>query len=334
LPSIICRIHKSENMPANKLPAIRMLTAVLLATCLSSHTYAAPVAKDTDLKFNFPDWKTVAIDDHDLGGGVHMLESFGGNIGVYSWSSGVFMVDAEYPELSDRIRALVAKISPQAIRFLVDTHYHWDHLGGNAHFARSGATVIASDETRKHVLERQARSDNPQGQYQPDPFGVPTMTVSSRVVFHLGDETIEVIHLPRIHTDGDLFVHFVKADVIQTGDTFFKGYYPFIDVDNGGSIDGMIAWCDRLYSMAGPHTKIIPGHGVIASREDAKTYGDMLRKVRTRVAAAIAKGESVEQLISEHPLADLDPQYGTYLITSPIILSIVYKDLAHKSPQQ
>lgn len=301
-----------------------MVMLVLLATL------APAVAADLD--FHYPDWKTVPIEDHDLGGGVHMLESFGGNIGVIASDDGVLLIDAEYPELTDRIRAIVKKISPAPIRYVVNTHYHWDHVGGDANFARTGATVISSEQTLRYILERQASGDNPEGQYAPDPKGAPTITVGDHATIQMGDETVELIHLSNVHTDGDLLVRFVNADVIQTGDAFFNGFYPFIDVAKGGSIDGMIALCDTLYEMSGPNTKIIPGHGAIADREYTRVYGKMLRTVRDRVAAAIADGKTLDQLIAEKPLADLDPEFGGNLIKAPTLLQIVYADLSRKRP--
>lgn len=309
------------------------LAVAAAATLLAAPSVSAPVAEDTDeigLDFHFPDWKTVPIVDHDLGGGVHMLESFGGNMGVIAGGDAVFVVDAEYPQLTQRIRTIIARISPKPVRFVVNTHYHWDHVGADGNWARGGATIVSSKETRDHIWDIQAATGNAPGPYQRDTAGVPTLTTGEKMSFHIGSETVEVTHLPPTHTDGDLLIHFVQADVIQTGDAFFKGFYPDIDIDHGGSIDGMIAMCDRLYAMAGPNTKIIPGHGEVARREDARIYGDMLRTVRARVARGIAEGKTVKQLIAEHPLADLDPQFGSNLVKAPYLISIVYKDLARK----
>lgn len=309
-------------------------TGIAAAVLAALAATSAPAANDDDisLDFHFPDWKTVPIADHDLGGGVHMLESFGGNMGVIASRDGIFVVDAEYPEMTERLRAIIARISSRPVRFVVNTHYHWDHAGGDGNWARGGATIVSSTETRAHIVALQTAGSNGSGPYVPDPAGVPTLTTGGQMTFHVGDETVEVTHLPPTHTDGDLLIRYVKADVIQTGDAFFKGFYPDIDIDHGGSIDGMIAMCDRLYAMAGPATKIIPGHGGMATRDDARVYGDMLRTVRDRVARGIAEGKTMKQLIAAHPLADLDPQFGGNLVKAPYLISIVYQDLSRNKP--
>ncbi|HET9388476.1 MAG TPA: MBL fold metallo-hydrolase [Steroidobacteraceae bacterium] len=274
-----------------------------------------------------PDWSKTAVEDRDLGHGVHMLESFGGNIGVIGGSQGVLLVDAEYPQLNDKVVAAVRRISSAPIRYVVDTHWHWDHVGANANFARAGALIISSEQTRRHIVEAQ-RSGSPAGQpYAADPAAIPTLTVGSGTTFHLAGQTVEVIHVPPAHTDGDLIVRYVEADVLQTGDTFFHGFYPDIDIEHGGTIDGMIALYDTLYRMCGPRTKVIPGHGPVASREDIRTYQAMLREVRGRVASGIAAGLSEDALIARHPLDDLDKTWGGNLIKAPYLIAIVYEDL-------
>jgi glyoxylase-like metal-dependent hydrolase (beta-lactamase superfamily II) len=150
------------------------------------------------------------------------------------------------------------------------------------------------------------------------------------VKFHLSGQTVEIIHVPPAHTNGDLIVRFVEADVIQTGDTFFHGFYPDIDQPHGGTIDGMIALYDTLYKMSGPNTKIIPGHGPIANRDDVREYQGMLREVRKRVAKAVDAGMTEEQLVASHPLDDLDKKWGGNLIKQPYLLGIVYEELKDK----
>jgi cyclase len=290
---------------------------------------AGAAAAKPSLSIDLPDWNKTPVVDHDLGGGVHMLESFGGNIGVLAGDQGVLMVDAEYPELTPKVKAAVARISPLPIRYLVDTHWHWDHVGANGLFARDGAVLISSEETRKHIADAQAASASPPGKpYARDPAALPVVTVGEMTRLHLGSHVVEIIHIPPAHTDGDLIVRFVDADVIQTGDSFFHGFYPDIDAAHGGTIDGMIAFYDRLYALCGPNTKIIPGHGDVATREDVRAYQAMLRTVRERVAKALDAGMSEDALIASHPLDDLDAVWGGNLIKQPYLLGIVYEDLA------
>jgi cyclase len=277
--------------------------------------------------FELPDWSKTPVEDRDLGHGVHMLESFGGNIGVLAGDEGVLLVDAEWPELHDKVVAAVTRISNQPIRYLVNTHWHWDHVGGDGLFGKAGAVIFSSEQTRNYLVDAQRRHDGP---YAPDPAALPVVTVTHGTKFHLAGQTVEVIHVPPAHTNGDLVVRFVEADVIQTGDTFFHGFYPDIDQPHGGTIDGMIALYDTLYKMCGPKTRIIPGHGPIANREDVREYQAMLREVRNRVARAVAAGMSEEQLVASHPLDDLDVKWGGNLIKQPYLLAIVYEELKDK----
>jgi cyclase len=281
-----------------------------------------------DLKMDLPDWQKTPVETRDLGHGVYMLESFGGNIGVVAGATGVLLVDAEWPELNGKVRAAVARISSQPIRYVVNTHWHWDHAGGDGLFARSGALIIASQETHDYIAAAQRDSHDASGQYAPDPLAIPAWVVDSGTQrFYIGGQTLEIIHAPPAHTGGDLVVRYVEADVLQTGDTFFHGFYPDIDFEHGGTIDGMIAFYDTLYQLCGPHTKVIPGHGPVARREDLRTYQAMLREVRKRVAAALARGMSEQALIASHPLDDLDKVWGGNLVKQPYLLAIVYEDL-------
>jgi glyoxylase-like metal-dependent hydrolase (beta-lactamase superfamily II) len=275
-------------------------------------------------KMDLPDWSKTPVEDHDLGHGVHMLESFGGNIGVLAGSNGVLLIDAEWPQLHDKVLAAVARISSQPIRYLVNTHWHWDHVGGNGLFGNAGVVIFSSEQTRAYIAQAQRSKTAP---YTADAASLPVVTIPKSITFHLSGQTIEIIHVPPAHTDGDLIVRFVEADVIQTGDTFFHGFYPDIDQPHGGTIDGMIAFYDTLYKMAGPHTQIIPGHGSVGNREDVREYQAMLREVRARVAKAVAAGLTEEQLVDSHPLDDLDGQWGGNLIKQPYLLAIVYEEL-------
>jgi len=303
----------------------RWATALLTMSALfiSASASARPAEK-----MDLPDWSRTPVEDRDLGHGVHMLESFGGNIGVLAGDQGILLIDAEWPQLHDKVLAAVSHISKQPIRYLVNTHWHWDHVGGDGLFGKAGVVIISSEQTREYIRQAQASNASQAGApYAPDPAAIPVVTVNNGMKFHVGGQTVEIIHVPPAHTNGDLIVHFIEADVIQTGDTFFHGFYPDIDQPHGGTIDGMIALYDTLYKMSGPNTKIIPGHGPVANREDIREYQAMLREVRKRVAKAVAAGMTEEQLVASHPLDDLDRKWGGNLIKQPYLLAIVYEEL-------
>jgi cyclase len=303
-----------------------MAGSLLAGSCLLS---TAAVGRPTE-HMELPDWSKTPVEDRDLGSGVHMLESFGGNIGVLAGDEGVLLVDAEWPQLHDKVVAAVGKISPKPIRYLVNTHWHWDHVGGDGLFGKAGVVIFSSEQTRAHIAQAQKQNNAPGTPYAVDPAAIPVVTITNGTKFHLAGQTVEVIQVPPAHTDGDLIVRFVEADVIQTGDTFFHGFYPDIDQPHGGTIDGMIALYDTLYKMCGPHTKIIPGHGPVANRDDVREYQAMLREVRNRVAKAVAAGMTEEQLVASHPLDDLDVKWGGNLIKQPYLLGIVYEELKDK----
>lgn len=274
-----------------------------------------------------PDWETLEITTFDLGNGIYMLEGFGGNIGVSVGEDGVFLVDDQYAPLTPKIIAAIKELSDQPIRFVINTHWHKDHTDGNENLGKLGALIVAHDNARTLLaLERMDEALN--RMVAPPPESLPVITFDNTVTFHLNGETIHVFHIEHAHTDGDVVVHFLDADVIHTGDAYFQGFYPFIDVENGGSIDGMIAFYDQLMALAGPDTRIIPGHGPIATRDDVQVYQAMLKTVRKRVADAIAAGKSLEELIAAEPLADLDPEWGGNLIKAPMLLSMVHADLS------
>jgi glyoxylase-like metal-dependent hydrolase (beta-lactamase superfamily II) len=277
-------------------------------------------------QIELPDWDTVDITTQDLGHGVYMLQGFGSNIGVYVGPDGLFMVDNEYAPLSAKIIKAMAKISDNPVRFVINTHWHRDHRGGNENFVKAGAVIIAQRETRR-IMALAQKDPQLQSQIGAAVENLPVITYDQAMSFHLGNETIDVRYVPNVHTSGDSLVIFNKANVIQTGDMYFNGFYPFIDVPFGGSIDNMIAFYDDLYALADAKTKIIPGHGPVANRKDVRAYQVMLKTVRTRVASAIAKGTSLPDLKAAKPLADLDAQWGDNLITADWLLDMVYADL-------
>lgn len=287
------------------------------------------VAGPARAQIKLPDWDKVQIKVQNLGHDVYMLQGFGSNMTAYTGPGGIFLVDDEYAPLSGKILVALAKITDRPVRYVINTHWHRDHRGGNENFARAGAIIISQAQARRTMRWAQLQKDsgNEDADITASPETLPQITYDKAMRLHLGDETIEIRYVPHVHTSGDSLVIFKKANVIATGDLFFNGFYPFIDVPFGGSIDNMIAFYDDLYAMADENTKIVPGHGPVANREDVRHDQAMLRDVRGRVAAAIEKGVSLKDLKAQKPLADLDAQWGDNLITADWMLDMVYKDL-------
>lgn len=274
------------------------------------------------------DFSKVEIRTQQVAPGVHMLIGAGGNLGVSSGEDGVFLIDDQFEPLAPKIRAAVEAISKQPVRFVINTHWHGDHTGGNEAFGKSGSVIVAHDNVRKRMsVEQFVQRFN--RRLPPSPkAALPVITFSEGVTFHLNGETLEVFHLANAHTDGDGVIWFKNANVLHTGDLFFNGMYPFIDVDSGGSLDGMIAAADRLLAMTNVSTKIIPGHGALATRADYRAFRDMLVTVRDRIAKLIAEGKSVDQVVAAAPLQDLGEKWGKGFMKTDTFTKIVASDLS------
>ena len=273
-----------------------------------------------------PEWDRVEIVTHDLGAGLYMLEGFGGNIGVSVGKDGILLVDDQYAPLTEKIRAALAKISDAPVRFVVNTHWHADHTGGNENLGAAGAVIVAHDNTRVNLIEAMDDADI-DAMLRPRPDSLPVLTFDDALTFHLNGETIVARHIPPAHTDGDVVVTFEGANVIHVGDTYFNGFYPFIDVAHGGSIDNMIAFLGDLVAMSDADTRIVPGHGAVASRTDVERYRADLIEIRGRVSDAIAGGLTLEDLIAARPLEDFNPRYASEVVGQADVLRMIYKSL-------
>jgi len=274
------------------------------------------------------DFSKVEIKTEKLADGVYMLTGSGGNIGVSAGPDGVLLIDDQFAELSEKIKAAVASVSDKPIRFVFNTHWHGDHVGGNEALANAGATIVAHDNVRKRMSVEQyiASMDR---KVPPSPEkALPVVTYDDSVTFHLNGDDIVCFHVPNAHTDGDAIVQFRKANVVHMGDCLFTIGYPRIDASSGGSINGMIAACDRMLGIVGPNTKIIPGHGDLTDKAGMQEYRDMLAKIRDRVAKAIKAKKTLEQVQASKPTADLDEKWGKGFIKPEQIVEVVYQDLS------
>jgi cyclase len=237
---------------------------------------AAPAAAQQD-------FSQVEIKADKVAEGVYMLTGRGGNIGLSVGKSGALMVDGQYRQLSAKILAAVKAITPEPLRIVANTHWHSDHVDGNENLGRAGALLVAHENVRRRMSSEQFMGIFGR-KVPPSPEGaLPVVTFTDAVTFHWNGDEIHVFHVDPAHTDGDAVVHFVKADVIHMGDLFFNGGYPFIDTSSGGRIDGVIAAADKVLALAGADTRIIPGHGPLATKADLQSYRDTLSTLRGRI---------------------------------------------------
>ena len=269
----------------------------------------------------------VEITTHDVAPGIYMLVGMGGNIGVSVGEDGVFMIDDQFAPLTDKIIAAVAALSDRPIRFVINTHWHGDHTGGNENLGNRGALIVAHD----NVYARMSRDTEIGAFNQVVPASpkaaLPVITFNDNVTFRLNGEEIRAVHYRHSHTDGDSVIHFVNANVIHTGDIWFNGFYPFIDVSSGGSIDGVINSIRTLVDMADDNTRIIPGHGPLSDKQGLQGDLEVLETVRDRMSRLIAEGKSLEEIIELKPNADYDEAMGKGFINPEKFLQILYGDL-------
>ena len=258
---------------------------------------AAPAAAQQDLS-------KVEIRVERIAPGVAVLFGAGGNIGLSYGEDGNAIVDDQFAPLTDRILAAVASVDPDPVRFVINTHWHSDHTGGNENLGRRGAVILAHDNVRRRMSTEQFMQAMNR-RVPPSPKeALPVVTFGDGVTLHLNGDTLHVIYVRNAHTDGDSLVHWQKANVLHMGDTFFhRQSFPFVDLSSGGSIDGVIAAANRALAMTNASTKIIPGHGPVASRAELVAYRDMLVDIRGKVAAGIKAKRTLAQIQATAPAA-------------------------------
>ncbi len=259
--------------------------------------------------------------------GVYMLTGEGGNIGLSVGEDGVFAIDSQFAPLTEKIQAAIATISSEPIRFLLNTHWHFDHTGGNENFTNSGTVIVAHDNVRERMSRDQFIAALGMDIPSSPTAARPIVTFSDDITFHFNGETIHATHVDPAHTDGDSIVHFQSANVIHTGDVYFNGLYPFIDVSSGGGINGMIAAVDRVLELADDETQIIPGHGALSNKAELAEYRVMLVAVRVRMQAAIDTGASIEEILAMDLNADYDATLGNGFLTPEQFSQVLYTDL-------
>ena len=265
------------------------------------------------------------VETQPLRGGVHILIGSGGNIGVLAAPDGLLLVDTGLAGSQPQLTRALAAISDKPLKHAVNTHWHFDHCDGNAWARAAGAAVLAHPNTKKH-LSKATRVPDWNFTFPPTPeAALPTATVDDALELKLGNTTVAIRHYGfPCHTDGDLYVRFPDADVLQTGDTFWNGHYPFIDTTNGGSIGGTLRATEENLKLAGEQTLIIPGHGPVARRADLVEFRDMLAAVRDAVAKLKKEGKTADQAVAAKPTAKWDAKYAGFAVTPDHFTRIAY----------
>ncbi|MBT8270235.1 MAG: MBL fold metallo-hydrolase [Flavobacteriaceae bacterium] len=270
---------------------------------------------------NFDD---VKIEATQLSENVYMLTGRGGNIGVSVGEDGVFVIDDQFAPLSEKILAAIKTVSDEPLRFLANTHWHGDHTGGNVNMAKAGATIMAHDNVRKRLVETPSRDGSTRAKE-----AFPVITFNDQLNLHLNGEHVAIFHVDKAHTDGDVMIFFTESNVLHTGDNYFNGRFPYIDLKSGGSVDGYIRAVERALMVIDDETKIIPGHGTVSNKAEYKTFLDMLRTVRDRVAAEIQAGKTEDEVVSNPEITKpYDEQgFGSGFINTERIKRIIFQSL-------
>jgi glyoxylase-like metal-dependent hydrolase (beta-lactamase superfamily II) len=271
--------------------------------------------------------KPVEFTSIQLSDTIYMLKGRGGNVGISSGRDGLYIIDDQVKPVTKELLKAIQKINDKPIRFVINTHYHADHTGGNETIGASGAVIIAHDNIRKRMSTEQVsifqNSTTP-----PYPGNaLPVVTFNDRVTLHFNDESATAYYVANGHTDGDAIIHFPASNVIHMGDMFFNGLYPYVDLDAGGSMQGVIDAADLALSLSNETTRIIPGHGPLAMAEDLKEYRDYLIQASTNVQLLIDEGLDLPQIIDAEPTKQWDEELGKTWITPAQFVTFIYNSL-------
>lgn len=267
--------------------------------------------------------QTIKVKD-----GIYMLMGEGGNIGLSIGKDGVIMIDDQYAPLTDKILAAVKKLSDKPVKFIINTHWHFDHTGGNENLGKKGSIIVAHHNIHQRMSAGQFMKVFNMNVPPASEVALPVITFNDEVAFHMNGQTILAKHTPHAHTDGDSYLTFQEDNVVHMGDLFFNGIYPFIDVQSGGSIYGVIEAVGLALTKMDDETKVIPGHGPLSNKKQLENYHHMLITVVDRLTALIKKGLSQEEVIARTPLKDLNPDWQSDFMPADKFISHHYQTIA------
>jgi glyoxylase-like metal-dependent hydrolase (beta-lactamase superfamily II) len=295
--------------------AISALAAALLMTAPALAQSGPPLG---------PDFSKVEVKTTDLGHNTFMLEGFGGNVTIAAGGDGVIMVDSQFAPMHDKLKAAIAAITPQPVKFLINTHYHRDHTGGNAAFGKDGATVVAHENVKKRLTAGTVMAVPEVKSTPAPPEALPAQTYTDATSLAVKGRSAALKHPANAHTDGDTYVYFADANVLATGDTVAMNRYPNIDFANGGSLKGMIAASDTYLTFVSDATRIVPGHGPLANKAQLVEYRAMLAAAHERMAKLIKQGKSEADVLAAKPFADFDAKFKVNEQMSNNFMRVVY----------
>ena len=254
-------------------------------------------------------YDTVQVRTTALGKGIYMLAGAGGNMGLSVGDDATFLVDDEFAPLTTKIRAAIAALSPKTVRFVLNTHWHFDHTGGNKDHGEAGALIVAHDNVRKRMSTDQFIEALKRTEPAAPKGALPIVTFNDSVTFHINGDDVLAFHVAPAHTDGDVIVFFRAANVVHMGDVFLSAGFPFVDLSSGGSVNGFITACDRVLPFMDAATKVIPGHGPLADRARVKAFRDMLWAMRDRMTKEVAARHTIEEVLASKITADYDASW-------------------------
>ncbi|MBF88486.1 MAG: MBL fold metallo-hydrolase [Candidatus Marinimicrobia bacterium] len=266
----------------------------------------------------------VEIKTTKLSDSIYMLEGNGGNIGLCVGNDGAFIIDDQFAPLTKKINKSISKITSKPVQFVVNTHWHYDHTDGNENFGKAGAIIVSHENSRKRLESKQYIELVGRYMEAYPKEGLPKITFKNSMTFHYNEETINIFHVDRAHTDGDAIIFFPKSNVLHMGDVFVRYVFPFIDEPNGGNINGMIRTLDKVAQLADGETKIIPGHGPISTKEDLLDYQNMLITIRNRVKVQVNLGKTLKEIIASNPTRGYE---SSEFVSKDDFTKIVYNNL-------
>lgn len=273
------------------------------------------------------DWSGVEIKQNPVKGNISFLTGSGGNIGVLHGPEGIMIIDDQFAPLSEKISTAIGSFAEGELKFVLNTHYHGDHTGGNENFKEAGATIVGHDNVRKRMQNDFKDEIRDRVVEAKSSSFWPVITFSKDLTFFFNGEEVQLVHVPSAHTDGDALVHFKTSNVIHAGDAFVRYGYPFIDVAGGGSIDGMIAAQKKILELSNEDTKIIPGHGDEATIAEVQELLQMLQETRSIILNAKNGGTKLEDLIADKPFASYHERWNGSFINSDLFVQLIYESL-------